>query len=178
MHKRKGSKPLVCKMLLLVLTGATATLDPVLIGLMNSSEGLAQIPVGISGTWKVTSTWGNAERHDQIGLLMLLRQNGNEITRSLGPSADNQPMVISNGKIDGNAVSFDVGYERAKLSIKFQLHGEKAQGEFSTINQQGITIQGTGTGQVRANQMTFEWSAIRNDGARLQGKLEFTKAEK
>src|SRR5215470_9016399 len=127
MQKRAAGKPLVPKMLLLAVLGATAPLGPILIGLMNSSGGLAQVPAGITGTWKVTSSWGDAERHDQIDLLMLLRQNGNEIRGSLGPSADNQPLVISNGKIDGNTVSFDVGNERAKLSIRFQLKGGKAE---------------------------------------------------
>jgi hypothetical protein len=148
-----------------------------LVSLAAATLGLAQVPAGISGTWKVASSFGNAEHHDQIDLVMLLHQNGNEITGSLGPSADNQPLTISNGKIDGNVVSFDLGNEHAKISVKFQLQAGRAEGEFRTLNERGITIQGTGAGQVQANRMTFEWSATRDD-QQFQGKLEFTKSGK
>jgi hypothetical protein len=50
---------------------------------------------------KVTSFFGNADQDDQIDLVMVLRQDCNEITGSLGPPADNQPFVISNGKVAG-----------------------------------------------------------------------------
>src|SRR6516164_2938662 len=165
MTKSIISRPLSLATLLLAFMGGTIP------------PGLAQVPAGISGTWKATSSSGNADRQNQIDLVMVLHQNGNEITGSLGPSADRQILTISNGKIEGNAVSFDVGNEQVKISVQFQLQGGKAEGRFRTSNQQGITIEGTGSGQVRANRMTFEWSASR-DGQKLQGKLEFTKEEK
>jgi hypothetical protein len=142
----------------------------------------------------VTSSFGNAERQDQIELVMRLQQNGSEITGSIGPLADPQVMTISNGRIEGNAVSFDVGNDQGKASIQFQLQGGKAEGRFRTSNRQGVVIQGTGTGQVQANRMIFQWSATRltvntahspvlerkgtSGDQKLQGKLEFTKAEK
>lgn len=139
--------------------------------------GLAQVPAGITGTWKVTSSFGNAERQNQIDLVMVLHQNGNEITGSLGPSADRQLLTISNGKIEGNTVGFDIGNGQAKMSVQFQLENGNAKGRFRTSNQEGVTIQGTGTGKVQADRMTFDWSATRDD-QRLQGKLEFIKADK
>src|SRR5260370_31405011 len=108
---------------------------------------------------------------------MVQRQNGNEISGSLGPSDDRQIMTISNGKIEGNVVSFDVGNEQAKLSIRLQLEDGNAEGRFRTNNQRGVTIQGTGTGRVQSDRMTFDWSAMHDD-QRLQGKLEFIKADK
>jgi len=139
--------------------------------------GVGQVPPGISGVWKVTSSFGMAERQNQIDLVMVLHQNGNAITGSLGPSADRQLLTISNGKIEGTAVSFDLGNGQAKISIQFQLQNGNAEGRFRTSNQEGVTIQGTGTGKVQADRMTFDWSAMRDD-QRLQGKLEFIKADK
>jgi hypothetical protein len=49
----------------------------------------------------------------------------------------------------------DVGTEQAKLSVKVQLDGGKAEGEFHVTNAKGISIQGTGTGRVQANQMSL-----------------------
>ena len=177
MYRLITGKRLSPTILLLVSLGATVPLGPVLIELLRPATGLAQVPTGISGTWNVTSSFGNAQRQDQIDLVMMLHQNGTEITGSVGPSADRQVLTISNGKVEGNAVSFDLGNEQVKISVQFQLQGGKAEGRFRTSNQQGITIEGTGSGQVQANRMTFEWSATR-EGQKLQGKLEFTKAEK
>src|SRR5215831_16233303 len=109
MNKSIISRPLPFATLLLVFMGSAATPSP------------AQVPAGISGTWKATSSFGNADRQNQIDLVMVLHQNGNEITGSLGPSADRQVLTISNGKIEGNAVSFDVGNEQARISVQFQL---------------------------------------------------------
>ena len=159
------SRPLSLATLLLAFMGGTIP------------PGLAQVPAGISGTWKATSSFGNAERQNQIDLVMVLHQNGNEITGPLGPSVDRQIFTISNGKIEGNAESFDVGNGQAKISVQFQLENGNAEGRFRTSNQQGVTIQGTGTGKVQVDRMTFDWSAIRDD-QRLQGKLEFIKSDK
>ena len=177
MYRLMTGKLLWPTILLLVSLGATAPLGPVLIELLRPATGLAQVPAGISGTWNVTSSFGNGQQQDQIDLVMVLYQSGTEITGSVGPSADRQVMTISNGKIEGNTVSFDLGNEQAKISIQFQLQGGKAEGRFRTSNQRGVTVEGTGSGQVQANRMTFEWSATR-EGQKLQGKLEFTKAEK
>lgn len=177
MSKPNVGKILSLTILLLASMTATAPLGPALIGLVSSSVGLSQVPAGITSTWNVTSSFGNAERQDQIQLVMVLHQNGSEITGSIGPSADRQVLTISNGRIEGNNVSVDIGNEQVKISLQFQLQGGKAEGRFRTNNQQGVTIQGAGNGQVQADRMTFQWSATRSD-QRLQGKLELTKAEK
>ena len=86
-------------------------------------------------------------------------------------------MTISNGKIEGNVVTFDVGNEQGKISVQFRLENGNAEGRFRTSNHQGDTFQGTGTGKIQADRMTFDWSANRDD-QRFQGKLEFIKADK
>jgi hypothetical protein len=114
------SRPLSLATLLLAFMGGTIP------------PGLAQVPAGISGTWKATSSFGNAERQNQIDLVMVLHQNGNEITGPLGPSVDRQIFTISNGKIEGNAESFDVGNGQAKISVQFQLENGNAEGRFGS----------------------------------------------
>jgi len=104
-----------------------------------------------------------AERQNQIDLVMVLHQNGNEITGSLGPSADRQLLTISNGKIEGKSVSFDAGNGQAKISIQFQLENGNAEGRFRTSNQEGVTIQGTGTGKVQAPDMALGRAEVAAD---------------
>ena len=111
------------------------------------ATGFAQVPEGLSGTWNVTTSFGNAQQQDQIDLVMMLHQNGTEITGSVGPSADRQVLTISNDEVEGNAASFDLDNKQVKISVQFQLHGGKAEGRFRTSNQHGITIEGTGSGQ-------------------------------
>ena len=106
--------------LLLVSLGATVPLGPVLIELLRPAASMAQVPAGLSGTWNVISAFGNGQRQDQIDLVMVLHQSGTEITGSVGPSADSQVLTISNGKIEGNSVSFDLGTGQLNLSIQFQ----------------------------------------------------------
>ena len=130
MNKLIISGPLSLPTLLLAFMGGTIP------------PGLAQVPAGISGTWKATSSSGNADRQNQIDLVMVLHQNGNEITGPLGPSVDRQIFTISNGKIEGNAVSFDVVYEQgafsferccgSKISIQFRLENGDAEGRFGS----------------------------------------------
>ena len=93
MYRLMTGKRLSNIILLLVSVGAAVPLGPVLIELLRPATGLAQVPTGISGTWNVTSSFGNAQRQDQIDLVMMLHQNGTEITGSVGPSAgvDNLP---------------------------------------------------------------------------------------
>jgi hypothetical protein len=95
MRKPIVGKTLSLTILLLASIMATAPLGPALIGLLSSSAGLAQVPNGISGTWNVTSSFGNADRQDQIQLVMVLHQNGSEITGSIGPSAERQKNSFS-----------------------------------------------------------------------------------
>ena len=140
---------------------------------------IAQIPAGLTGTWEGTSTFGSAGRNSSnLPLVMVLRQDGDTIAGSVGPDADHQLFVISNGKVTGSAFSFDVGNGEAKISIVGQLNGQPTSGDFRTINKQGVAITGTGEGTVRAKQMTFHWSGTRNNGATFSGDLRLTKADR
>jgi hypothetical protein len=140
---------------------------------------IAQIPAGLTGTWEGTSTFGNADHNSSsLPLVMVLRQDGDTFAGSVGPDADHQLLLISNGKITGSTFSFDVSNGEAKINIVGQLNGRQTSGDFRTINKQGVAITGAGEGSVRANEMTFHWSGTRNDGATFSGHLRFTKADR
>jgi hypothetical protein len=140
---------------------------------------MAQIPAGLTGTWEGTSTFGNAGQYtSNLSLVMVLRQDGDTIAGSVGPDADHQLFVISNGKVTGSTFSFDVGNGEAKISIVGQLNGQQTSGDFRTINKQGVAITGVGEGTVQAKQMTFHWSGTRNNGVTFSGDLWFTRADR
>ena len=140
---------------------------------------IAQIPAGLTGTWEGTSTFGSAgQNSSSLPMVMVLRQDGETIAGSVGPDADHQLFVISNGKVTGSTFSFDVGNGEAKISIVGQVNGQQTSGDFRTINKQGVAITGAGEGTVQAKQMTFHWSGTRNNGAPFSGDLRFTKADR
>lgn len=72
----------------------------------------------LSGQWSgsFNTTLDGQSKQDTIH--MVLKQNGTELTGSAGPSADQQ-WPISNGKIDGASVTFDV--QTPEPLIKFDL---------------------------------------------------------
>ena len=144
MYRLITGKRLSPTILLLVSLGATVPLGPVLIELLRPAAGMAQVPTGISGTWNVTSSFGNAQGQDQIDLVMMLHQNGTEITGSLGPSADRQVLTISNGKIEGNSVSFDLGTGQLNLSIQFQPARRKVDSARATSRESPSREPGAG----------------------------------
>lgn len=72
----------------------------------------------LSGQWSgsFNTTLDGQSKQDTIH--MVLKQNGTELTGTAGPSADQQ-WPISNGKIDGGSVTFDV--QTPEPLIKFDL---------------------------------------------------------
>ena len=146
----------------------------ILFGLLYATLAPAQVPDGISGTWKMTSSWGAGDQQSQIDLVMMLGIKGGDITGSIGPSEDVQPITIAEGKIDGNSVLFYLRAPKAIMRISFRLQDGKAEGDFRSETDNGVTIEGTGTGRIQAKEMTFQWTSSRN-GQTIQGKLVFTK---
>lgn len=80
-----------------------------------------------SGKWTGTFT---AEGSDHTeGGVVILKQTGAEITGSAGPS-DEEQMPISNGKIDGDRITFDVnGPDGLMLKISLVLEGDSLKGD-------------------------------------------------
>ncbi len=146
----------------------------VLLVLLSAALAPAQVPDGISGTWKLTSSWGAGDQLARMDMVMLLGIKGSDITGSIGPSEDVQPLKIAEGKIDGNNVVFYLRAPKAIMRIRFRLQNGNAEGDFRTENDGGVTIEGTGNGRIQDKEMSFQWTANRN-GQTIQGKLVFTK---
>jgi hypothetical protein len=118
----------------------------------------AQVPTGLSGTWKGTRSWESDGRQGQMDLVMLLRQSGNEIAGSFGPSEEVQPLTITEGKIDGNHVIFYVRNATAVMRIRFQLQDGKAEviSGWRTM----AALRSRGLGQGRSKQRRCASSGV------------------
>jgi hypothetical protein len=65
-------------------------------------------------------------------LLMILTQDGNTITGTVGMTAEQQ-MPISNGKVDGNNVTFDVTAEEVSIHYVLGLVDEHLKGQVKAV---------------------------------------------
>jgi hypothetical protein len=81
--------------------------------------GLAMADVDVTGRWagSFNVTDPNGETKESTALL-LLKQNGSEITGTLGPN-DGEQRVITKGKISGDRISLES--TDGGLTIKFEL---------------------------------------------------------
>jgi hypothetical protein len=81
----------------------------------------------LSGKW--TGTFIDAsESNKSEGAVVILTQDGNTLTGTAGPTADEQ-MPISNGKVDGNNVTFDVKTGDVTIHFSLQLVDKHLKGK-------------------------------------------------
>ena len=88
---------------------------------------LSIFAANLSGKWTGTfidST--ETSKHD--GMLLILTQDGNTLTGTAGPDA-NEQLPISNGKIDGNNVTFDLKAEEVMVHFTLQLVDNHLKGQ-------------------------------------------------
>lgn len=139
----------------------------------------AQSIPNINGTWTGTSSFGNGDRQMSIDLVMQLQKDGDHLTGSISPAGnDKVRLEISNGKFDGNSVTFDLiepARPDVKMSIKGRIDNGRAEGDFSALGNRGVTVDGKGSGPFTGTEMTLEWSAVRGDKSEMKGKLHFTR---
>jgi len=83
----------------------------------------------LSGKWTGTFI-DNAETSKHDGMLLILKQDGNTLTGTVGPDATEQ-LPISNGKIDGNNVIFDLKAEEVMVHFTLQLVDNHLKGQGS-----------------------------------------------
>ena len=98
----------------------------------------------LTGKW--TGTFSEHEG-DGKGALLILKQNGSELTGTAGPDEQEQ-MPIENGKVDGDKVTFEI---QAKGLMHFEL----------TLS--GKRLAGTVSGE--------------HDGEKRTAKLDVTKSD-
>src|ERR1700736_4609410 len=81
----------------------------------------------IGGKW--TGTFIDpAEASKNEGMVLILTQDGSTITGTAGPTAGDQ-MAISNGKVDGNSVTFDIKAEAVSIHFTLQLIDKHLKGQ-------------------------------------------------
>jgi len=73
----------------------------------------------VSGKWTGTFI-DNSEGNKSETAVVILTQDGNTLTGTAGPAAEEQ-MAISNGKVDGNNVTFDVKAGEVTLHFTLEL---------------------------------------------------------
>ena|SRR5437667_200252 len=82
---------------------------------------------GLTGKWTGTFI-DNSEGNKSESAVMILTQDGNTLTGTAGPTADEQ-MAISNGKVDGNNVTFDVKTGEFTVHFTLQLMDKHLKGQ-------------------------------------------------
>jgi hypothetical protein len=79
----------------------------------------------VSGNWK-----GDASRSDGTWLMdvvMMLKQDNDKLTGTVGPSMDEQ-VAVSNGKVDGDNVTFDVFTDEGTYKVALVVAGDEIKG--------------------------------------------------
>jgi hypothetical protein len=89
----------------------------------------------LSGKWTGSFNMSSpdGEQHDS-GVVMVLKQNGTELTGTAGPSEDEQ-FPITKGKLDGEKITLEVQRGEGQI-VKFELAmaGERIKGSASLSN--------------------------------------------
>jgi hypothetical protein len=88
---------------------------------------LSIFAANLTGKWTGTFI-DNTETSKHDGILLILNQDGNALTGTVGPDATEQ-LPISNGKIDGNNVTFDLKAEEIMVHFTLQLVDNHLKGQ-------------------------------------------------
>lgn len=94
---------------------------------------LASLPaaadVNVTGNWTgtFTMTGPNGETKDSTALLVL-KQNGGEITGTVGPD-ENERIDIKKGTIDGNQITLECGDAEHQIRFTLVLAEDRIQGD-------------------------------------------------
>ena len=88
---------------------------------------LSVFAANISGKWTGTFT-DNADTTKHENFVVALTQNGNTLTGTAGSTAEDQG-PISNGKVDGNSVTFDIKADEVSIHLTLQLVDNHLKGQ-------------------------------------------------
>jgi hypothetical protein len=111
------------------------------------SAAAADITGNWSGSFNITGPGGETK---ESGALLVLKQNGSEITGTVGPNED-QRHPIAKGKIEGDKITLEIAEGDDHPAIKFELVLE------------GDHIKGDASGS--------------HDGQTMRAKLDVTRAK-
>jgi len=102
---------------------------------------LASLPaaadVNVTGNWTGTfnATGPDGQSHDS-GAVLILKQNGNQITGSAGPD-ENEQHPITKGTIDGNKVVLEVDAGEHPFHLELTYTEDRLQGFASQTGDSG-----------------------------------------
>jgi hypothetical protein len=108
----------------------------VLTVVLTTAAGAADISGTWSGTFKVTALDGQV-LDDTVHLV--LKQEGDKITGTAGPSADQQ-LPIQKGAIQGNRITMEVPVPNGMYKFDVTLEGDHLKGE-ATVTAGGETLK-------------------------------------
>ncbi len=92
----------------------------------------------VSGKWTGTSEFVNKDGQVRSGpLSMTLKQSGEEVTGTAGPSADRQ-QEISKGKISGDKVTFEIQDATGYATVELTATEESLKGQAKFHRDYGV----------------------------------------
>jgi hypothetical protein len=102
--------------------------------------GLALADTNVTGKWSGSfNTAGpNGETKESTALLML-KQNGTDITGTVGPNEDEQ-FPIQKGKIEGDKITLQVDHDGHAMTFSLVLASERITGE-AQMSRDGETMK-------------------------------------
>jgi hypothetical protein len=103
--------------------------------------GVANADVDVSGKWSgsFNITRDNGESKDSTAILVL-KQNGAEITGTVGPTEDEQ-FTIKSGKIDAGKITLEVDEHGHALKFNLVLAADRITGEANMSGENGETAK-------------------------------------
>ena len=81
----------------------------------------------LSGKWSGTADIKDSGEVRTIPLIMVLKQEGNKLTGTIGPEEEQHP--IQNGNVDGDNVTMEVDSGEAIYYLEMKLDGDQLSGK-------------------------------------------------
>jgi hypothetical protein len=103
---------------------------------------LCAMAADISGTWTGTFKVASGDRREPQ--LLILKQNGNNLTGSGGPDTIEQ-YPIQNGTVDGDVVTFELSSDSWKFGYHLKRVGQTMSGDLKLKSTKGDTRSATVT---------------------------------
>ena len=102
---------------------------------------IASADVNVTGKWSgsFNITRDNGESKDSTAVLML-KQNGTEITGTIGPTEDEQ-FTIKSGKIDADKITLEVDEHGHTIKFSLMLDSDHIRGEANMLGENGETAK-------------------------------------
>jgi hypothetical protein len=102
--------------------------------------GIASADVNVTGKWSgsFNLTGPNGETKESSALL-LLKQNGADISGTVGPSEDEQ-YAIQKGKVEGDKITLEVDHEGHTIKFDLVLAADRITGE-ANLSREGETAK-------------------------------------